>query len=390
VNIYAIGASATPTASYPLTVESTLSAAGTTLGITNFDASTTVSVIDLSGATPAKVDYTPPLQYAQSYAATTSSHWIVANASGVVLDGSSLPGPSRLFDYGEALSIAGGTGHYAVATAAGAILYFNSATNALEGEINFPSSNIALSSDGTILAAQADPTVGAASSDLSARVYSLPSGALLATFPFTSSSSPTLAGLTFAAGGSVLGEELTNPDSQQTVPIAGGMPTVIPGAGGQQLLQLSPDGTRAAVSNLPAEMGGGQTTTTSLYLNGTLTTSLTGWALGWLDNGRLLVNIYETKYGHYVGAAIYSPTGTLLQSPTIPELLTFQVVTPQLAQPDLMYAPRPNTIISLSSGATQWTSGSPTDSDLLRLHSGAVAGSNIVFVSGDQLLSEPY
>jgi hypothetical protein len=188
LNVYAVGNSATPALSYgsPPTAFG-LTPSGSTLAIL---AGSQVSVIDLSGASVSKVDY--PLQETLSiaYAAVSKSQWMGGDNFGVLFDGSALPATTRDFGYGRALSIAGGKGHYAVATASGKILHYDSTSNASEGEIGFDSSNLAMSADGTTLAAMADTTQPTqARPDRSVNVYTLPAGTLLANFPSTFSAS---------------------------------------------------------------------------------------------------------------------------------------------------------------------------------------------------------
>jgi hypothetical protein len=206
--------------------------------------------------------------------------------------------------------------------------------------------------------------------------------------------------MTLSASGTVIGEVLSNDGASgsgsalQALPVTGGAPlwSLAQPPSALQPLLLSPDGTLAAVSNEPPQTGGGVSTATSIYLNGTLSTSLSGWAVGWIDNGRLLVNNYNSNTesnGTYLGAAIYSPSGTLLASPSIPELQSFQVVTPQSTAPDLLYSPTLNSIVSLTSGTTTWTSASPPGGGN-NSYQGAVAGSQIVFRSGNLVLAEPY
>jgi Putative Ig domain len=394
LNIYKVGASASPTASFSLSGQ--LIASAQTLGIVGPSA---VTVIDLSGAVPTQVDnQSMPAPYGASttYAAVSGTQWMVSNRLGVLLDGASLPGPARYFGYGAALSIAGGAGHYAIATATGAILFFNSTTSMLEGTIDFPSSKIVLSADGSVLAAESGAVAGTILTD-QVNVYSLPAGVLTTSFPFGNASAPTLLDMNVSASGAVVGAAVVGSTSStlQAFPVAGGAALWdVPGPVGpgenQWLVLLSPDGTLCATA--PAPQGGGTTPLTSIYSNGTFTASRSGWAVGWIDNGRLLVNNYDSKYAGYLGSSIYDPTGALLASPVLADLSAFQVVTPQQPSPDLIYSPQFNAIYSLSSGATTWASGSVSTGPYYPAPPGigAVAGQQIVFMSGNLLLAEPH
>jgi len=127
------------------------------------------------------------------------------------------------------------------------------------------------------------------------------------------------------------------------------------------------------------------TTGTNLLLNGTLVTAFSGLTVGWLDNSRLLVNNYATnvKFGpYYSGCAIFGPNGALTGGAcALPlELQTFQPVTS-----DGIYATQFNEIFSVSTGAVTWASGNPEVGNV-----GAVAGSNVIFVSGTDVLAQSY
>jgi hypothetical protein len=390
LNIYAVGASAMPAASYRLASGSVLVVqSGPTLAVLPGVASP-LSVIDLSGTAPVKTEY-PSLLIGDlsTFAATSSSQWVVGNALGVVLDGSSLSGTTRYFGYGQAMSIAGGTAQFAVATASGPILYFDSTTNSRVGSIDFGSSKLALSADGSVLAAGANDS----GTDRTVNVYSLPSAHLLNSFPSNTGSSPWLEDWSLSPDGTVLGQVFTDL-TQKAVPASGGAaiwttavytPTS-PGTGYQSL--LSPDGTLAAFG--PEAEGGGSEPSTAIFLNGHPVTVLTGQAIGWIDNGRLLVGNFDDKYGRYLSSTLYGPSGSPIGSPAIPDIGSFQVLTPQAPQPDLLYSPALNSIVSLSSGATTWTSASPINSLSPAYRLGAVAGGEIVFASGNLVLAEPH
>jgi hypothetical protein len=65
----------------------------------------------------------------------------------------SLAGQRRFLTPGAATSIAAGTKYFAVATASGQIFYFDASTDAMLGTIDFSSSQLAMSTNGTVLAA---------------------------------------------------------------------------------------------------------------------------------------------------------------------------------------------------------------------------------------------
>ncbi len=239
MNIYALASPAVPVASYPCTGPA-LSSASTLLAFGSN--SNTVCVIDLSGAAPSEVVYTLPFAGAGFYAAVSASQWVIGSGFGILLDGASLAGTPRYFGYGQALSIAGNANQIAIATASGRILYFNAVTLALEGTIQFSSTQLALSPDGSILAATPSPLSSPPTQSLN--IYSLPSGSLLYGWPDPNMTVASIS-LWGSGPGTVLGQVLSSGTVMVTAPTGG---TPIFTTTGQGLLQLSPNGTLIATS----------------------------------------------------------------------------------------------------------------------------------------------
>jgi hypothetical protein len=394
----ATGANPAPAAAYPIAVNSTPYASGATVGLLGVYTNA-VTVIDLSGSAPTRTDYTPPLPAsfglpwssntsAGPYAAVSASQWLGGNGDGVLLDGASLAGTVRYFGFGSIRSIAGGTGHFAIATALGTVLYFNSDTLAQEGQISFPANLLTLSTDGSLLVAEAG--------GWRLEVYTLPAGALQYTWPYTPTSGTGVQDITLSGSGTVLGQVLfNNPGPSSTITMEASSPT-----GGSSIfsttfsssgnpspfMRISPDGTLLAASQSGSPILARTLGATTLYHNDTLVTAFTGVPAGWLDNNRLLVNNYEhfTSQGlvRYASCTIYgadgSPTSAACAVPR--EVLQLQTVTA-----DSIYVPITNQILSVSTGTINWTSGNPFP------HlPAALAGSRVVFVSGTDLLAQSY
>jgi Putative Ig domain len=390
VTVYKVGASGSPAGTFSVGSLTPAIPSGMTIGaleVALVGSPTTVAgvvhIIDLSGASPVMVDHATPAYDNTAYAATSSSQWLVGNANGTLLDGSSLGGTLRYFGFGAALSIAGSAQRVAVSTAIGKTLFFNVTTGALEGSIDspnftgFPGSQIALSADGSVLIAGSTGDGGAV------QVYSLPSGTLTYSWPaatflsFALSDSGTALGqilescvagsctatrqVTAPTGGAVIWSDTNNPNTVQPI-------------------RLSPDGTLIAVSSIAAGVA-----STNIYRNGVLVTALPGWAVSWLDNTHLLVQNSGGVTGSGPGAAstssvIVDPSGTTLSTPTPHDFEDpFQVVGP-----DSIYVLKQNSIFSVSTGAPTWSTLSPSSGV------GAVAGSYVVFVSGNQVISQPF
>ena len=391
LNIYEVGNSALPTASYSFYETSPLAASGPALAV--FDGATpgSVSVIDLSGSAPTKSTYTLTVDALQSFAAVSASQWLVGNHYGVLLDGSPLPSPARLFDYGQVWSIAAGGNRVALSTASGRLISFDTTTNTLEQTITQQGAELAMSADGSVLAAAVYhyPFLYGDSftSDRSVYVYAMPAATVINSFPFSYTdgvNAPVLNEISLSGDGTTLGtiSTLGNTSTAQALLVQTGAPVLTTTAGNWGApLRLSPDGTLAAFTNSPPQMFG-VTPATNVFQNGTLTTSLSGWSAGWLDDSRLLVNETHADGSggySYIAAHIYGPTGTLLGSPPLPEVDSFQVVSA-----DLIYAPGPNQILSVSSGTAAWQSADATSG------LGALTSTEVVFVSGPLLLAQPY
>jgi hypothetical protein len=390
VNLYKVGASGSPTATYSPGPVGYVIPSGLTLGILAYG-SGAGTVIDLSGSSPTTTSFTAPIAYTSAYAGNSASQWVAGNNSGVLLDGASIPGNPRYFGYGAAWSIAGSGPTVAVATASGAILYFNAATSAQEGTIKFSASQLALSSDGSVLAAAGDQQDAQYHDDWSINIYSLPSGTKTNGWPYSFASyaqGGTLPSeITLSSSGTALGQVLGRSNgvltcSRQVTAVSGGpvlwSDTFLPAPPCVGLpVRLSPDGTKVAVSNNKSDTSG-----TNIYSNGILVTAVPGWVVGWLDDSRILVNTYTlSRLGTpaYTSSTIYSSAGTRLAAPPLPELQSLQIVNA-----GSVYDPGSNAIYSTTTGTATWTSGSPSTGV------GAVAGSDVVFASGSQVLVQSF
>jgi hypothetical protein len=378
VDVYKVGQS-TPAFSASFT-DGFAAASGTTLGVINSDTSQ-LTVVDLSGATLASQAYTAPLEFLSAFSAASPSTWIVGNGSGVIFDGASLGGTARYLTLGQALSIAAGSsGYFAVATASGQILYFNASTDAQAGTIDFSSSQLSLSANGTVLAAAWEfPSQNQHPPNATVNVYSLPGGTLTSTFAYTA---PVAVDLSLSASGTLLALLPSNVAGcgAAVVPSSGSGPTIYCDSSNTITnLQLSPDGTLIAAA--PDANPG---ISTLIYQNGALATAVPGWAVGWLDDSRLLVNDYVFQNQNpsivYSGAQIFSPSGTNLGSSAVPQLTSLVPVTT-----NTVYSPLPNAIYSLTSGQATWASGDPTLDGV-----GAITSLQVVFSSANFVLAQSY
>jgi len=382
LRIYKVGAGGTASSSYALGADDAAIPSGPTIGVLQYGTGLT-SVIDLSGSSPARTDHALPTHYGSAYAAVSSSQWVEGNRHGVLVDGASLGGTPRYFGLGTAWSIAGGDQRVAVATASGKVLFFDAATEAQQGSIDFSSSRLGLSADGTVLAAAADEQDAQYSTDWSIKLYSLPAATQTRNWSYTYGSYPLPFDLSLSSSGTVIGQVLgtfngsTWTYTRQANATATGALLWSDSISGQfQPIRLSTDGSLIAVSSSKDSQAG-----TNVYLNGSLSTAVSGWAAGWLAGNRLLVNNYTVSQGNttFKNCVVYSSTGTPLGTPPLPELSSIQAVGS-----DDVYDQVRNSIYSATSGAVLWSTSSPA------LGVGAVAGPRVVFASGAQVRAEPY
>lgn len=318
-----------------------------------------LSVIDLSGTTPAMANYTLPIAaQAPVFAAVSPTQWTIGNEWGVLLDGASLGGTARYFDYGAVWSIAGSTGSVAVATASGRIVYFDASTLTQQGVVAFPASRVLLSSDGSLLAAAGDQNDAQYQDDRSIRIYSLPGAGLLYTWPYSFSGGAFPQDVELSGSGAVLGQNIVTPGmggsfsyTQEAAPATGGSAifssTGTIASGYAPPIRISPDGTLIAASTDQFQTPNAQT---NIVQNGAALTSVTGIPAGWIDDGHLLVDIYAPNPANvqnivYSGCSVDSPSGQSTGSCNLPEVRVFQTVTS-----DTIYSPNLAEILSVSSG----------------------------------------
>ncbi len=396
VTVYPVGSS-TPALTFDGTASSTIVPSGETLGILS-DGLPQLTVLDLSGSVPAENDYTVPIANTTAYAASSADQWVVGNSSGALLDGASLSTTPRFFGYGAAWSVAGGSGRVAIATAIGQILVFDPSQNTLEQTIGFSAGKLALSADGNVLGAmesdngypyQAAPTLN---------FYSLPSGNLISTFPYSVQSGQTnLFDFTLAASASTIGQVTRTFQNvwtvtRQVTPLAGGSPiwSDTQASGGEPIM-LSPDGTLIGVSSGSPQNPPAANAVTNIIQNGTLITAVPGEAVGWIDNTRILVDQYiaradPTAPTIFTNATIYSPGGVLLSTPPLPAMVSIQPITS-----DTIFDPGSSSIYSVTTGQITWTATYPVKLyPYPSFHIGAVAGPYVVYPSGHTIVEEAY
>jgi len=382
VTIYAVG-STTVAGSYPIGASDSVIPYGKTLGLLTYGTGQ-VTVVDLSGSSPVAAQYPTPTADNVAYATFSASQWLAGNEHGTVLDGVSLASTPRFLTHGTAFDIAGSSSIVAVAAADGTIYIFDPANTTPQQTIPFASSEVQLSTDGTVLAAAANANDYQYQASRTLNVYALPAGTLTNSWPYNVNGTD-LFGFSLATSGSNIGQVSGTWNgsiwqyAREATAITGGATiwSDTPSAPVPPL--LSPDGTLIAASN--STPGSGAATT--IYQNGMAIAVVPGFAVGWIDDSDLLVDTYtgESPYPSYTGSAIYSPTGTLVASPPLPEIKNFQTVGP-----GLIYTPDSNTIYSTSTGKATWTSAYPYGEVYPPQGAGATADGDVVFLSGARVV----
>ena len=390
--VYKVGASGSPTAIYAS--DNSFTASGSMFVTSNSGAggAATMSFIDLSGATPVRVDRPlPPGLASGPYAAVSPTQWLSSNDGGALFDGASSVTTPRYLDYGAVTSIAGNERRFAIATASGRVLHYDTATMTLEGTIADFSSQVRLSKDGTVLAAAgmfttailgAPPIVGPLTDAQKTHVYSLPGEGLSSTWPANNIDLPPVT-IDLSGSGTVLGQAFTGGTAAAN-PVTGGAATWT-ATGNCAVVRLSPDGSHIACPAAVDRPFDINLSATQLFDNGNSTAVATvdGLGLGWLDDAHLLAGKYTVGPPKQIGLdssgdTLYSPAGTVLGTAALPDLHDIQVVTA-----DSIFSPADNTIFAVSSSSSLWMSPDPTRG------LGAVAGANVIFASGHQVLALP-
>jgi hypothetical protein len=372
--IYQVGSGGTPA----LTVSNAGSflSSGTVLGAFYGSQAT---LVDLSGAAPVATQVTN-VPYVSiggvgAFAAQSPTEWLAGTENGIVIDGSSLSGTPRTLTLGAAYGVAAGTSFISVSTAVGKIFVFNSSDDSPAGTINFAAGQLAATPDGSTLAAVASSSSGSTTIN----IYSLPAGTVTSTF-----TPPLPASVTMSASANDLGEMFSSPTA------AGCLAQVISVPSGATILcsdfpivQLSPDGTLTAATYTN---GGNSSPLTNVYKNGTLVTTLPGFAPGWLSNDQLLVDDYDNNLVAS-GTTIYDASGNQVSTPPLVTIGPFQLVP---GSSTLLYDTANNTIASLTTGSTTWASGDPLSYGGVFGGTGGVTGTQVIFISNNMVLAQPY
>ena len=339
-----------------------------------FSGGAPVRLVDLRGSAPSVLEVTPPVDEGVLAFSTNADSWVQRTGSFV----RGFPGGQpRQYGLGSVLDIAAGANHAAVATTDGKIRVFDLDTRALLATLEEPDPKLAMTADGDTLL-----VMRKTGNDRGLRFYALPSGNLLDEWQFTSGVNGQVYLLDFTLARSAdrvalaLATDGTNQTSSEVRRFDG---TVDYSSSTVNFLTLSPNGNRAAVAAGRRTL----TPTTSIFTGGTITAATQGYATGWIDDDRMLVNFYRrvsTSFIDFDHAKIVDAAGTVLATlTTLPEIEELQPVSSSA-----IYSRVHNQIFNVDTGTVVWTgSRGGFIGDLYPNAYGAVAAGRVVHAGID-------
>jgi len=389
--LYSLTGGTAPVATYDEDVLTTAFGVGSVIGVLPYGTGA-LRLIDLSGSSPSVTSFNIPAAYLQTFTADASGRWAVGNVHGVVYDSDAVTSGQPPIGLGTAFSVAGApTGRAAAATAGGSILLFD-VTSSFQttGTIAFASSQVELSSDGTVLGAAGNLVDSQYSPDDSLHLYALPAATLTASFPYSSSGSPHFFGFALAASGLRFGRVTGTFDGtwsfEREIDDGSGtiLTDVLPRPNGFDAsnippILLMPSGMAIALPDaqrVPAA-------TTRIYSDATLVSAVPGYAVGWLDDNLLLVDTYAFMGARFpvgfVGSRLYDAAGNFVATSPLPEIEALQVVSGSRVYDRLR-----NVVYDTLDGSMVWRGPDLSGSR------GAVAGPYVVFPTDGHLVAARY
>ncbi len=379
LTIYKVGNDSTPVATYPESSLTKIIGVEGSIGVVPYGESS-LDIIQLGPNGISRTTEVIGTPYLSAVAISPSGAWVVGSRDGQVQDHASGASTLQSLGCGAPLSVSGSpTGMAALSTASGKILLLNlqPTSKTFQTVLNFPSSHVELSADSSVLVASGITTASQYWNDRSLRVYSMPTASQTYVWPYAYGDYPTIfSDFSFARSGLRIAHLLGTYDGNKwiytrKVTDSGGAVLFTETSINAEALRLSPDGTIAALSS------GGRTAsaTTQLYKNLTLSGALSGYALGWISDDRVLVNSYNTR-GQFEHAIIYDSEGSMVSVTTLPEIEEFMPISSTL-----IYDKHNNLTYDLQSGDVVW-SGPPGW--------GTIAGDYAVSIQGSLVFAEKY
>jgi hypothetical protein len=266
-------------------------------------------------------------------------------------------------------------------------------------ELPYRSSHVELSNDAATLVVAGYLDSAQFRNDRSVRAIDTATGAVTRTWPYVwSDDAPLFFELSLARDGLTICHVVMQWNGMQwmsmrTLTTIDG--TVLPDYGPPLTFDLngtqgphlfSPSGARAAITSAYADIGNA---VTMLYQGGVLVNAVDGAALGWLADDRVLVGRYAPTTGQFLGNTIYSPNGTVIATPPLPDLRPREIISARVrgnvspAGGNDIYARSQNAVYDVTTGALVWQGP-------LGSVGGAAAGDHVVYSLGTRVVIERF
>jgi hypothetical protein len=374
IYVYAVsaGGGASPTAQFSESVNAAVIPlpAANMIGVLPYGTAS-VDLIHLGGQIT-RTQVSVPSAYNKILTADGAGRLTVGNDLGVLsfFDTTADPSASGFLGCGQVTALAGSAANVAaVGTASGKIVVLDAASAvATQAVRSFASAHVALTDDGTVLAAT-DGAYGAQYlPEFDFNIYDLTTTSMIGgiSVPSTigswsSSLAPWTWDFRIARNGRRVGRVEGDPrSSTRHVSDLSGTVHVIDDTGASPAPRLSPSGSYIAMSDverLPAS-------TTRIYHDSTLVTAVPGFGVAWLDDQRLLVQSYTNVPGgdpRYDHSTLYDNQGAVVGTPSgLPEIADLDVVSASqvLSRSD-------SKIYDVTTGALIWSAGLPAGAALV-------------------------
>lgn len=326
LDVYALDGDGTPVFSAALSVLTTITASADEIGIFPYGVgiATVLHLDPVVGVT--STSHSTPYAHLTSFGAATDGSWAMGTRTGSLLvHGDAVSSSAeRSLGCGQVLSIAGApTGRVAVATASYHILVSDLPSGAPVADLPLASSGVQLSASGGVLAEMAATHAYQYLTDRTVAVVAIPSGTIVSTLPFAYTPQSNRFGFHMNANGDRIATSYQTPEvtiGRDVTDLTTG-DIVLADSGFKPTPRLSPNGERVAMSDYaPFD---DKPMSTRIYNGSALVAAVPGSAIGWLDDNRLLVQEYGSKFpigSVYQASRVYDAAGTLVASPPLPAL----------------------------------------------------------------------
>ncbi|XXT23625.1 hypothetical protein WME94_18980 [Sorangium sp. So ce429] len=394
LQIYRIGGGNVPVAQYAADHSATFVPTERALGVIQ-RASPKLTIIDLGGSEVTATEHEAAVIHDPSVMHLDGRlRWAIGGWQGLIEQKGTVADPDATGTLGCGASNLGGSpsGQVAIATARGTILLYDTANLDAGPTTSIPlrSARVQLSADGRVLAARATES-HPYDDDAALRIFSLPDGADVASFP----SEVTLLGFSLSSSGTTLGRTYyrspTTGSDERIVSDVSGETVIYRDTGPQPTPVISPNGHHFLLTDEATAAGCGFT---QFYADGVLVNAVPGCAIGWLDDTRALVQSYYynvmTSRWTYQASTIYDEVGNPIATPPLPRFalatrdhaaigdgLVYGIVP---VSPTAIHALYEHAIYDVETGATLATLPKAS----------VLAGSSVVYACGNAICAAPY